>query len=160
MPAEAAEQVAVPQQPGTAVQPVSRETDDAEADAIASVDEPVSALQADGPAVDTEAKATGSDPVNTAAPLRSSTQYGFFEWPPMEAFIAERDAYLRERDRMYLEGHRASRHKQLQLMRDRLARQERRIEEMDRRYQEMDDVRGTDMREWKEMRDGFLPDRI
>ena len=78
----------------------------------------------------------------------------------MDPFIAERDTYLRERDRMYLEGYRASRQKQLQLMRDRAARQERKIEEMERRYQDLYDIRDTDMRESREMPDSFLPDRI
>ena len=74
--------------------------------------------------------------------------------------MAERNAYLRERDRIYLEEVRASQQKQLQLMRERLARQEQRIREMEQRYQEIYDIRAADMQERQERREHFFADRI
>ena len=79
---------------------------------------------------------------------------------PMEEIIAERNAYLKERDLEYLEAFNASQDKKLELMRERLARQEQRIKEMESRYQEMYDIRAADMKEMQERRESFLTDRI
>jgi Fe2+ transport system protein B len=79
---------------------------------------------------------------------------------PMEEIIAERNAYLKERDMEYLESFKASQDKKLELMRERLARQEQRIKEMESRYQEIYDIRAADMKEMQERRESFLTDRI
>lgn len=78
----------------------------------------------------------------------------------MDEVIADRNAYLQERDRLYLERLRASRERQLQLMREHLAREEQKIQEMEQRYQELYDIRAADMKEMKERREYFLSDRI
>ena len=78
----------------------------------------------------------------------------------IEAIIAERNAYLKQRDRIYLEELKASQEKQLKFMRARLARQEQRIKEMEARYQQRYDVRADDVREMQKRRESFLIDRI
>lgn len=79
---------------------------------------------------------------------------------PMEEIIAERNAYLKERDLEYLEAFKAGQDKKLELMRERLARQEQRIKEMESRYQEIYDIRAADMKEMQERRESFMTDRI
>ncbi|MGD8933802.1 MAG: hypothetical protein PVF35_03415 [Gammaproteobacteria bacterium] len=79
---------------------------------------------------------------------------------PMDEIIAERNAYLKEKDLEYLESFRASQEKKLESMRERLARQEQRIKEMESRYQEIYDIRAADMKEMQERRESFLTDRI
>jgi hypothetical protein len=79
---------------------------------------------------------------------------------PKEEIIAERNAYLKERDLEYLEAFKSSQDKKLELMRERLARQEQRIKEMESRYQEIYDIRAADMKEMQERRESFLTDRI
>lgn len=78
----------------------------------------------------------------------------------IEDLIAERNEYLKEMDRVYLEQFRASQEKQLQLMRERLARQEKRIAEMEKRNQEIYDIRASSVKEMQRMRETFLTDRI
>ena len=78
----------------------------------------------------------------------------------IEDLIKERNAYLNERDRIYLEEFKASQEKQLQLMRERLARQEQRIEEMEKRNQERYETRAADVMEMQQRREDFLSDRI
>ena len=93
------------------------------------------------------------------ASVRTTTRDDFFD-KSMDEIIAERNAYLKEMDRAYLEDYRASQQRLLQLMRDRLARQEQRIKEMEQRYQEIYDIRAANLRETQEWRDRFLSDRI
>jgi hypothetical protein len=78
----------------------------------------------------------------------------------IEDLIKERNAYLNERDKAYLEELKASQEKQLQLMRERLARQEQRIEEMEKRNQERYETRAADVMEMQQRRENFLSDRI
>jgi len=77
-----------------------------------------------------------------------------------ETLIAERNAYLKEMDRVYLEQFKASQEKQLQFMRERLAHQQQSIEAMEKRNQEIYDVRADKVKEMQQMRDSFLADRI
>ena len=77
-----------------------------------------------------------------------------------EDLIKERNAYLNERDKVYLEEFKASQEKQLQLMRERLARQEQRIEEMEKRNQKRYETRAADVMEMQQRRENFLSDRI
>jgi hypothetical protein len=79
---------------------------------------------------------------------------------PMDEIIAERNAYLKERDLEYLQAFKASHDKKLESMRERLARQEQRIKEMESRYQEIYEIRAADMKEMQERRESFLTDRI
>jgi hypothetical protein len=95
---------------------------------------------------------------NTVAAATAADDDFFVQ--PMEEIIAERNAYLKERDLEYLEAFKASQDKKLELMRERLARQEQRIKEMESRYQEMYDIRAADMKEMQERRASFLTDRI
>lgn len=78
----------------------------------------------------------------------------------IEDLIKQRNAYLIERDTIYLEAFKASQEKQLQLMRERLARQEQRIEEMEKRHQERYETRAADMKEMQQRREHYLSDRI
>jgi BMFP domain-containing protein YqiC len=78
----------------------------------------------------------------------------------IEDLIKERNAYLNERDKAYLEEFKASQEKQLQLMRERLARQEQRIEAMEKRNQERYETRAADVMEMQQRRENFLSDRI
>ena len=77
-----------------------------------------------------------------------------------EALIAERNAYLNQRDRMYLEELKASQQKQLQHMRARVARQEQRIKEMEARFRDRYQNRASNVKEMQELRENFLADRI
>lgn len=78
----------------------------------------------------------------------------------IDELIAERNTHWKEMDRVYLEEFKASQQKQLQFMRDRLARQEQRIEEMEKRNQEIYDIRAANVKEMQEMRESFGADRI
>ena len=78
----------------------------------------------------------------------------------IDELIAERNTYLKEMDRVYLEEFKASQEKSLQFMRERLVRQEQRIEKMEKRKQEIYDVRAANVKELQQMRESFLPDRI
>jgi hypothetical protein len=86
-------------------------------------------------------------------------QPGFFD-RSFDELIAERNQYLEEMDRVYLEDLRASRERHLQFMRDRIARQEQRIQEMEQRRREIYDYRAADLKEMQQRREYFLPDRI
>jgi hypothetical protein len=79
---------------------------------------------------------------------------------PMAEIIAERNAYLKEKDLEYLELFRASHEKKLESMRERLARQEERIKKMESRYQEIYNIRAADMQEMQERRESFLTGHI
>ncbi len=77
-----------------------------------------------------------------------------------EAIIAERNAYMKHQDHVYLEDYKASQEKQLRLMRDRLARQQQRIKDMEVLYQQRYEFRAEDLKELQEIRESFMPDRI
>lgn len=78
----------------------------------------------------------------------------------IEAVIAERKAYLKEMDRIYLEGYRARQEKQMQYMRQRLAGQKQRIKEMEARYQKRYDDHAGNVMQRQKWRENFLADRI
>ena len=77
-----------------------------------------------------------------------------------EAIIAEQNAYMKHRDHLYLEDYKASHERQLQSMRDRLARQQQRIKDWETHYQRRYDIRADDLKELQELRDSYLPERI
>lgn len=77
-----------------------------------------------------------------------------------EAIIAERNAYMKHRDHVYLEDYKASQDKQLQFMRDRLARQQQKIKDWEAYYQQRYDIRADNLKELQERRESFQPDRI
>jgi hypothetical protein len=77
-----------------------------------------------------------------------------------DELTAERNSYLKERDRLYLEEFKASQERQLQFMRERFAHQEQRIQEMEKRNQEIYDYRAAVIKERQQRRESFLPDRI
>lgn len=106
-------------------------------------------------------KTTIATPVvqTTVAVSQAATEDDFVV-QPMEEIIAERNAYLKEKDLEYLEAFRASQEKKLEAMRERLTHQEQRIKEMESRYQEIYDIRAADMKEMQERRESFLTDRI
>ena len=74
--------------------------------------------------------------------------------------IEERNAFLNDMDQLYLESYKASQDKQLQHMRERLARQEQRIKEMEARFKERYEIRADDLQEMRELRENFSMDRI
>ena len=78
----------------------------------------------------------------------------------LEQLIAERNDYLKERDRIYLEEFRASQERQLQFMRERFAHQEQRIQEMEQRNQEIYDYRAANIKQRQQRRENYQPDRI
>ena len=78
----------------------------------------------------------------------------------LEAIITESNAYLRRRDDVYLEDYKASQEKQLQFMRDRLARQQQRIKDREALYQQRYDLRADNLKELQKIRESFVPDRI
>jgi len=89
----------------------------------------------------------------------ANNSYDSFE-KSMDDVIAERNTYLKERDRVYLEEFKANQEKQLQFMRERLVRQEKRIEQMEKRNQEIYDYRAANVKEMQQKRESFLDDRI
>ena len=159
-PAPAVETVAVQQEPVIS-EPV--EVNEAEKPAVSVVDNNVDAApQVAQPAaqpVETEtntAEATVAEDVVVEA---ANNSYDFFD-KSMDEVIAERNTYLKEKDRVYLEEFKASQEKQLQFMRERLARQEKRIEQMEKRNQEIYDYRAANVKEMQQKRESFLDDRI
>ena len=78
----------------------------------------------------------------------------------LEAIIAESNAYLKHRDDIYLEDYKASQEKQIQFMRDRLARQEQRIKDLEALYRQKYDLRADNLKELQKIRESFVPDRI
>jgi hypothetical protein len=97
--------------------------------------------------------------VDAAVTGKANRQPEFFD-KSFDEFITERNHYLEQRERVYLEEFKASQERQLQFMRERLARQERRIQEMEKRNQEIYDYRAADVKEMRQMRESFPPDRI
>lgn len=77
-----------------------------------------------------------------------------------EAIIAERNDYMKHRDHVYLEDYKASQDKQLQFMRDRLARQQQKIRDWETYYQQRYDTRADNLKDLQERRESVLPDRI
>ena len=108
--------------------------------------------------IDNSAVADNTTAGNAAA-HRVNKNADFFD-KSFEDLIAERNEYLKEMDRVYLEEFKASQEKQLQSMRERLTRQEKRIEEMEQRNQEIYDVRASSVKEMQRMRENFMTDRI
>ena len=78
----------------------------------------------------------------------------------MAAYIAEHNAYLNRMDHIYLEDLKASQMKQLQHMRERLARKQQRIKEMEARFKEEYEIRARDVQKMQHWRDNFVADRI
>ncbi len=78
----------------------------------------------------------------------------------LDAIIAESNAYLKHRDDIYLEDYKASQEKQIQYMRDRLARQEQRIKDLEALYRQKYDLRADNLKELQKIRESFMPDRI
>lgn len=78
----------------------------------------------------------------------------------LETIIAESNAYLKHRDDIYLEDYKASQEKQIQFMRDRLARQQQRIKDLEALYRQKYDLRADNLKELQEIRESFMPDRI
>ncbi len=77
-----------------------------------------------------------------------------------EDMIAERNEYLKEMDRIYLEEFKASQQQQLEMMREQLARQEQRIIDMEKRQQQRYNIRAANIKETQQMREEFLTGRI
>ena len=101
-------------------------------------------------------RAVQSDPVVMITQNERRLPFG----QTLEAIIAESNAYLKQRDDIYLEDFKASQEKQLQFMRDRLARQEQRIKDMEALYQQRYDLRVDNLKELQKIRESFGPDRI
>ncbi len=161
----AVETVAVQQEPVISA-PV--EVNEAEKPAVSVVDNNVDvAPQVAQPAaqpVETEtntAEATVADDfVTEDAVVEAAINSNDFFDKSMDDMIAERNTYLKERDRVYLEEFKANQEKQLQFMRERLVRQEKRIEQMEKRNQEIYDYRAANVKEMQQKRESFLDDRI
>lgn len=134
-----------------AVETVSEKLDAAAEQAAVAEVESVAAIEAD---------AVETSPVEAEVATASAVAKDDFFDRSMDEIIAERNAELKEMDQVYLEEFRASQQRQLQLMRERLARQEQRIREMEQRYQEIYDIRAANIQEAQEWRDHFHPDRI
>lgn len=122
------------------------------------------AEQAPAQAAETETVSAAAT-VNKAAVTEDTVADRTSEYPDyfdqsIEELIAERNTYLKEMDRIYLEDFKASQEKQLQSMRDRLARQEQRIVDMEKRNQERYDIRAANMKEMQDRRESFISDRI
>ena len=122
------------------------------------------AEQAPAQPAETETVSTAAT-VNKAALTEDKVAENKNEYPDyfdqsLEELIAERNTYLKEMDRIYLEDFKASQEKQLQSMRDRLARQEQRIVDMEKRNQELYDIRAANMKEMQDRRESFISDRI
>ena len=99
-------------------------------------------------------------PVKDQATSDIYQRYAYPFEPSFEALIAERNAYLNQMDRIYQEERKARQLRQLQHMRDRMARQEQRIKEWEARYRQRYDVRASDVEESQEIRDRLSADRI
>ena len=161
----AVETVAVQQEPVIS-EPV--EVNEAEKPAVSVVDNNVAAApQVARPAaqtLETETNAAettvAEDPVTEDAVVEAAYNSNDFLDKSMDDVIAERNTYLKERDRVYLEEFKANQEKQLQFMRERLVRQEKRIEQMEKRNQEIYDYRAANVKEMQQKRESFLDDRI
>jgi hypothetical protein len=117
------------------------------------------------------AAAHGNEPPSTTAaalePTRQKAPVALTEHRNLATFdqeladiIEESNAFLNNMDRLYLESYKASQDKQLQHMRERLARQEQRIKEMEARFKERYEIRAGDLQEMREYREDFSMDRI
>lgn len=121
---------------------------------------PAQPVKADSVLITATEAATGTSTVaKDAIAEQADAHYDVFD-QSIDEMIAERNAYLKEMDRIYLEEYKANQQKQLQLMRERLARQEKHIQEMEKRYEEIYDVRATNVKERQQRRESFLSDRI
>ena len=129
-----------------------------------SVDATPAVTQTAAQAVKTEAAVTESTvaedtAVEAAVAARTNRHSDLFD-KSFDELIAERNNYLKERDRLYLEEFRASQERQLQYMREHFAHHEQRIQEIEKRNQEIYDYRAANLKERQQMRESFLPDRI
>ena len=117
------------------------------------------------------AAAHGNEPPSTTAtalePTRQKAPVALTEHKNLATFdqtiadiFEESNAFLNDMDRLYLESYKASQDKQLQHMRERLARQEQRIKEMEARFKERYEIRADDLQETREFREDFSMDRI
>jgi len=104
--------------------------------------------------------AVAEDTVVEATVADETIKHSDFFDKSFDEMIAERNNYLKERDRLYLEEFKASLERQLQFMRERFAHQEQRIQEMEKRNQEIYDYRAASIKERQQRRESFLPDRI
>lgn len=104
--------------------------------------------------------AVAEDTVVEATVAVETIKHSDFFDKSFDEMIAERNNYLKERDRLYLEEFKASLERQLQFMRERFAHQEQRIQEMEKRNQEIYDYRAASIKERQQRRESFLPDRI
>ena len=109
--------------------------------------------------VETETNAAKATVAKYVVADSANKNSDFFD-QSMDELIAERNTYLEEKDRVYLEEFKASQDKQLQFMRARLARQEQRIEKKEIRNQEIYDIRAANVKEMQQIRESFLTDRI
>ncbi len=129
-----------------------------------SVDTTPAVTQLAAQAVKTEVIVTEStvaeDTVVEDAVANKTNRHDDFFDQSFDELIAERNTYLKEKDRVYLEEFKASQERQLQFMRERLARQEQKIKEMEQRNQEIYDYRAANVKEMQQMRETFMPDRI
>ena len=107
----------------------------------------------------TESTVAEDTVVEAADAARTNRHSDLFD-KSFDELIAERNNYLKERDRLYLEEFRASQERQLQFMRERFAHHEQRIQEMEQRNQEIYDYRAANLKERQQRRESFLPDRI
>ena len=161
----AVETVAVQQEP---VISESVKVNEAEKPVVSVVDNNVdAALQVAQPAaqaVETETNtvetSVAEDFVTEDAVVEAANNSNDFFDKSIDDVIAERNTYLKERDRVYLEEFKASQEKQLQFMRERLARQEKRIEQMEKRNQEIYDYRAANVKQRQQKRESSLADRI
>ena len=160
------EAAAVKQEP--AISAVAEATEDEKPAATPVVGNSVDATPAvthtAAQAVKTEATVTESTvaedtTVEAAVATRTNRHSDLFD-KSFDELIAERNNYLKERDRLNLEEFRASQERQLQFMRERFAHHEQRIQEIEKRNQEIYDYRAANLRERRQMRNSFLPDRI
>ncbi len=116
-------------------------------------------MQAATPTLQTETIVTETTAAEDAVADKTGRRTDMFDMSINE-LIAERNTYLKEMDRVYLEEFKARQEKSLQFMRERLVRQEQRIEKREKRNQEIYDVRAANVEELQQRRESFLPDRI
>jgi len=154
----AVETVAVQQEP---VISEPAKVNEAEKPAVSVVDNNVdAAAQAVETETNTAVATVAKDLVTEDAVVEAANNSNDFFDKSMDDVIAERNTYLKERDRVYLEEFKASQEKQLQFMRERLVRQEKRIEQMEKRNQEIYDYRAANVKERQQKRESSLADRI
>lgn len=116
-------------------------------------------MQTATPTPQTETIVTETTAAEVAVADKAGRRTDMFD-KSIDELIAERNTYLKEMDRVYLEEFKASQEKSLQFMRERLVRQEQRIEKMEKRKQEIYDVRAASVKASQQRRESFLPDRI